>query len=230
MSDFNSAIAIQNQRLGITKAALPTDNAAAYAALLRADKVNELLMPFIGRNVEGFTEYTPSCFQQVFATAYAVDKDTSLSRARGEGRLATAVDHIRSVGTGFRKNVRLIEQFLGIEESTLIYNKRQYFRATMPEVTNLFQSAHYYNRMETSLAERENAAREGSSLSKEEKQRLLLTKGWTVDKIRQYTTEYISRAIAHRMPKTERHELLFGDLDFQSALKACGILKLSAAA
>lgn len=229
MSDFNSSLVTQLQRLSITKASLPTDNRAAYESLLRADKVNELLQPFLGRNVPGFTEHTPACFQQIFSTAFAVDTDTTLSYARGDGRLASTVDHIRSIGTGFRANVRALEAFLGIEEADLEYDKtRQRFKATMPVVTDLYQSAFYYDRMEKALAEREKASKSGKKLSKEQRQLHLLTPGWTEDKILQYTTEYIARAFARRMPNVDRHGLVAGDLTFERALKGCELIKLGA--
>jgi hypothetical protein len=229
MSDFNSAFLTQQQRLSIAKASLPSDNIAAYDSLIRADKVIELLQPFLGRPALGFTEYTPTCFQQIYATTFAVDTSTSLAKARGDGRLATAIDHIRSIGTGFRKSVRSIELFLGIEEAELVYSKKQNFQATMPEITDLYQSAYYYGQMEKALVERDKAATSGRKLSKEELQLHLLTPGWTKDKILQYTTEYISRAFAKRMPDAERRGLIQGGLKFEDALKKCELLPMAAA-
>jgi hypothetical protein len=230
MSDFNSAFLTQQQRLSIAKASLPSDNIAAYDSLIRADKVTDLLKPFLGRSVPGFTEYTPACFQQIFATAFAVDSKTSLAKARGDGRLATAVDHIRSIGNGFRHNVRSIERFLRIDEAELVYSKKQHFKATMPEITDLYQSAYYYGQMEKALVLRAKATASGEKLSKEELQLHLLTPGWTEDKILQYTTEYIARAFAKRMPDSERSGLIQGDLTFEDALKKCELLPMAAAA
>jgi hypothetical protein len=229
MSDFNSAFLTQQQRLAITKASLPSENIAAYDALIRADKVTDLLKPFLGRPAPGFTEYTPACFQQIFATTFAVDTNTSLTKARGDGRLATAIDSIRSIGSGFRHNVRAIEHFLRIEESELVYSRKRDFQATMPKISDLYQSAYYYGQMEKALVERDKAATSGRTLSKEELQLHLLTPGWTKDKILQYTTEYISRAFAKRMPDAERSGLIKGDLTFEDALKKCELLPMAAA-
>ena len=230
MSDFNSAFLTIQQRINITKAAVPSNNAAAYEALVRADKVTELLQPFLGRDTPGFTEYTPACFQQVFATTYAVNQGATLVEARGAGRLATAVDNIRSIGCGFRRNVRSIERFLGIDPAKLVNVKEKAFNATMPEVTDFYQSAYYYDLMNKALSERENMARSGKKLSAEERQLYLLNGAWTAQKILEYTTEYIARAITHRMPSQQRDGLISGDTSFQEALGECEIAKRLTAA
>lgn len=230
MSDFNSAFLTQRQRLSIAKSSLGSDNIAATEALSRADKVVELLEPYLGRNVPGFSEHTPACFQQIYSTAHALDTSTSLAQSRGHGRLATAVDSIRSIGSGFRRSVRQIERFLGIPEAELAARTKGNFRATMPVVGDLFQSAYYYAHMERALAEREIASNSGRPLSKEERDLHLLTPAWDEYKILQYTTEYIARAFTERMPEHERSELIRGDLPFEAALKECNLLPMTAAA
>lgn len=226
MSDFNSAFLSQKQRISIAKSSLPSDNIAAYESLLRADKVTALLEPYLGRDVPGFTQHTPACFQQVFATTFAVDQGSTLVEARGAGRLATAVGSIRSVGNGFKQNVRKLERFLGVVPATLVHVKEKSFSATMPEVTDFYQSAHYYELMDKALSVREDKIRTGEKLSDEQKELLLLTGTWTPQKILEYTTEYIARVIARRMPEHERTGLISGDTTFEDALKRCEIIKV----
>lgn len=230
MSNFNSALTEQMQRISVAKTVHKSNNVAAYEALVRADKVTELLAPFLGREVEGFTEHTPACFQQVFSTTFALDQGTTLAEARGAGRLATAIGSIRSVGSGFRKNVRRIEAFLQIDHAELVFVKDKALQATMPNVRVLYQSAYYFDKMNDGLAERMLAQESNEELSDEKRERLLLIRGWTPQKIVEYTTEYVARAIAYRMPKDARGDLINGNASFEDALKRCEINKVLTAA
>jgi hypothetical protein len=228
MSKFSEALTKQMQRLSIIKAQAAEDkNVAAYEALVRADKVLELLTPYLGREgqVTGYTEHTPACFQQVYATLIAVEDKKSLAQSRGDGRLSTVVQNIRSTGNGFRQTVRQIEQFLGIAESELVFVKTGDFHATLPEVTDLLTSGSYYEKMKIALHERQEKIDEGAKLSDEECQHFLIGGRWDAAKIVEYTTEYIARAFAKRMDADHRKALISGGASFENALDSLGLIK-----
>jgi hypothetical protein len=228
MSNFTEALTKQMQRLSLVKAqAIEDKNVAAYEALVRADKVLELLKPYLGREgqVAGYTEHTPGCFQQIYATIIAVEDRKTLAQARGDGRLSTVVQNIRSTGNGFRNSVRQIEQFLGIEHAKLEHVKAGDFDATLPEVTDLLTSGSYYELMKESLRSRQDRIDSGEKLSKEEREHLLIGDRWDATKIVEYTTEYIARAFARRMDSQERKSLISGDATFATALDSIGLIK-----
>jgi hypothetical protein len=228
MSNFTEALTKQMQRLSLVKAqAVEDKNVAAYEALVRADKVLELLTPYLGREgqVTGYTEHTPACFQQVYATLVAVEDKKTLAQARGDGRLSTVVQKIRSTGNGFRRTVRQIEQFLGITGSELVFVKSGDFHATLPEVTDLMTSGSYYARLDRQLRERDRLINSGEVLSDEQREQYLIGGRWDATKIAEYTTEYIARAIAKRMDAQQRKSLISGDTTFATALDSLGLIK-----
>jgi hypothetical protein len=228
MSEFTEAITKQMQRLSLVKAqAVEDKNRAAYEALVRADKVLELLTPYLGREdqVVGYTKHTPGCFQQIYATLVAVEDKKTLAQARGDGRLSTVVQNIRSTGNGFRRTVRQIEQFLGVTESELVHVKSGAFNATMPEVTDLLTSGSYYEKMKEGLHNRQERIDSGEELSDEECEHLLIGGKWDTTKIVEYTTEYIARAIAKRMDPNQRTALISGETTFANALDSIGLIK-----
>lgn len=228
MSKFSESLTKQIQRLALVKAnATEDNNRVAYEALVRADKVVELLAPYLGRedSVTGFTEHTPSCFQQVYATLFAVEDKRTLAQARGDGRLSTAVQQIRNTGNGFRNSVEHIELFLEIDHAELHHIKKGDFSATLPEVTDLLTSGSYYDRLYKNLKKREDLLKSEKPLSDEQKELYLIGPRWNEGKIIEYTTEYIARAFAYRMDADQRKNLIHGDSAFTTALDSLGLIK-----
>jgi hypothetical protein len=216
------------QRLSLVKAqAVEDKNRAAYEALVRADKVLELLTPYLGREdqVVGYTKHTPACFQQIYATLIAVEDKKSLVQARGDGRLSTVVQNIRSTGNGFRASVRQIERFLGIEPAELEFVKAGEFKATLPVVTDLLTSGSYYDRMDRGLRDRQRLINSGEELSEEQCEEYLIGGKWDATKIIEYTTEYIARAFSRRMDGGQRSALIGGGGSFEVALDSLGLVK-----
>jgi hypothetical protein len=230
MSNFDSALTNQMARLATARRALPTENKAAYESLARTDKVLDFLQPYLGHagDVQGFTQHTPGFFQHVYATLVAREFKESAAKTRGDGRLASAIDNIRSNGNGLNKAARSVEQFLGLEPSKLNYTAENHFKLTLPEVDVLPKSGDVFRVMEARLQERAREAKAGG-LTKEKKKELLLTPGWTESKIIEYTIEYLSRAFVFKMEDDVRHDLVRTTLPFSFALDTLELAALPAA-
>jgi hypothetical protein len=233
MSNFSNALATQTLRLSSTVSAIaPANNAAAISALVGAEKVNMFLEPYArkGKKIKGFTEFHPHFFQVLYSNLVALEYGASLARARGDGRLASSVDQVKSIGNGFGLAMKSIERFLQIEDGTTDKEtiKKRNLVAVFPTMQHLHRSGDILSNMIVRLGVRRNAIEymeAGGRIDALTKKSLLIGGRWDEARIIEYTIEYLSRAFAYALSEDVRHKLVAQGTEGISLREAMDSLK-----
>ena len=234
MSSFTSALATQELRQTAVAAYVqPMTNQAAQHSLIAAEKVNAFLAPYAKRanRIKGFTPLHPAFFHQLYSTLIALEYGASLARARGDGRLATTVDQVRSIGTGFGKSIGAIERFLKFDTDPAerrFISKRS-LKATFPIADQLHRSSDVFMTLIEKLDARRVLIRDhekhGTKLSKEDRDNKLIYGKWDEAKIIEYSIEYMARSFAIAMTDEVRHKLVTDGPEGFSLKQAMDTLK-----
>ena len=221
MTEFNNAVADQIIRLSAVEAHVPAKrNVKAQQAIIRSNKVADFISRYVsktGESSRGFTRFHPAFIQQMYNTLVALEIKSTLAQARGDGRVATGVDNVRSIGSGFHHAAPAIHEFLGLHTDFQLETVRKgALHISVPVAEQLEKSNQVFTRLQQRIAHRDMLTK----MSRAEKRRvldddmrhdLLLTGAWNSGKIIEYSIEYMARAFANAVNPDLRNELVRGD-------------------
>ena len=225
MTTFTESLSRQSARLAVTTHTLaPTLDDEASRSLTLVNKVNEFLAEYQGSR--GFSEYHPAFVVQMTTAMGSLELHKPLSLMRGNGRIATVIDHTKNTGNGMRRcadslvnallhQVEVMRQNGDVELNQPIPLDFHWIadnrtKISYPEADRLPKSTHVMAVLQSLLDSRRGL--EGVRLSKEVRKNLLLTKGWTEAKIISYTIELLARAFAYKVDPDKRLNLVEGDV------------------
>ena len=216
-------------RLGANPMVLASNNPAALAAQTRAEKINKLIAPIArklraGYKVTNWTGVHVPFIHCFYDTALALEYGSSLTRARGDGRLSTIVDNVRPIGNGFQKSADAIIRFNELNE--LIGNvelqrvDKGALHATFPSANLILKSGPMFTRMLNKLDIRDQMIRSGVKLGDREKREYLISGRWNAGRIIEQTVEFAARSFAFGLDEEIRHNLVANPIDGLSISKA----------
>lgn len=214
---FDSEHAKVTLRLGANPLILASNNAAALAAQNRAEKINSVIAPIAkalrqGYKVNNWTGAHVPFIHCFYDTALALEHGTSLTRARGDGRLSTLVDNVRPIGNGFRASagsiIRFNEMNDVIGDIEMVRIDKGVLHATFPYANMIYKSGPMFTRMLQKLDVRRAMIESGAKLSDKEKRDYLIHTRWTASRIIEQTVEFAARSFAIGLDDYTRRKLV----------------------
>ena len=197
------------------------NNSQALKATQRSEKLNAFLSLYqdpSGKNTSKswMAGLHPVMFHQLFNVCAAMEDKTTLAVSRGHGRVATELDLVRSIGTGFNKSAGAIHKFLRFDtplEMEVV--KQGNCHISVPVTDRLERSKYVLARLSKLINFRDHIleldpAKRRMMLDSDTRSRLLLYGSWNSGKIIEYSLEYMARAFAIHMRSDDREELMNG--------------------
>ena len=192
-------------RQAATEAHLPSTNSVADECIRQA----KAELHFIKRyeKTKGWTKYHTPFVMQMMSCLRQLEKKISLTRSRGDGRLATILDVTQNTGCGLARAMRSVETFNDLEpaEREIGPSKTSY-----PLIDILPYSSKVLSRLDYRIMSRKDM-RGRRGLLESERRSLLLDSAMTDDALIRQTIEYMARAFARQVDPEIRHELICGD-------------------
>lgn len=185
---------------------LPSESPEIEAAIEQA----KVELAFIDRftNTKGWSRFHPAFIVQVMSCLRSLETKASLTKTRGDGRLATILDVTRTNGNGVARAMGSIEKF-----NDLTPAEREVGPAgvTYPLVNLLPYSSRVLGRLDWRIAARREARPHKRRFTESERASLLLDSTMTDHAVIGNTIEYLARAFARQVDPEVRHELISGD-------------------
>ena len=207
MNDFNTGRNVLTLRTAAARAHVaPTNDADAQQSIALLEEVNRFTSIF--KKTNGFSEYHPCLMANTVACAQSIVQHRPLASVRGNGRMATVSDHMRSIGHGMKRASKSIAQLYDLD---LVWKVDPRTGAAYPFVNgDMPRSSVILAELKAILNERAKYAND-RVIRKSTRDRLLLKRDWTDSKIIAYTIELLSRLFAAAMADEQRAELVDGD-------------------
>ena len=192
----------------IRQAALESQLASATPEVQDLIKQCREELNFIDRfkNTQGWSRFHPSFVMQVMSCLRSIDKKISLTKARGDGRLATLLDVTKTNGNGLGRAMGSIEIFNDLFPADRTVESG----ITYPVIDLLPYGSKVLGRLDRRIMARRTARPHKSCYSKSERESLLLDSSMTDDSIIANTIEYLARAFALQVDPEVRHGLVSG--------------------
>lgn len=231
---FDSEHSKVTLRLGANPLILAENNVAARAAQNRAEKINSVIAPIAkalrqGYKVNNWTGAHVPFIHCFYDTALALEYGTSLTRARGDGRLSALVDNVRPIGTGFRASADAIIKFNEmndvIGDIEMVRIDKGVLHATFPYADMIYKSGPMFSRMLEKLDIRQALIKSGAKLSRKEKKDYLIHSRWSASRIIEQTVEFAARSFAIGLDDYTRSKLVTQPIEGMSIRDALESLK-----
>ena len=221
MSTYSLAVAELGQRayLAANHLSSKSDLVSQNKVALLQTRVQEFIQSCAGR--PNFSAHHPALFISVDSLVDSLVNHCSATQARGNGRIATITDHIRTTGSGLRTALPSIRKFLG-QQQPIDWHVDRRTGLSFPvdeKVTRTHVTiSQLYDKLEDRKRLIEDHAKNGTKPSKEEARQYLLGTSWDAGKILSYTIEGAARSVAFAMPSDSRAELINGGLPLLDAI------------
>lgn len=226
---FDSEHAKVTLRLGANPMVLAANNPAAIAAQTRAEKINKIISPIArklraGYKVTNWTGVHVPFIHCFYDTALALEVGSSLTRARGDGRLSTMVDNVRPIGSGFNASAESIIRFNELNDLIGDIEMQRVdkgtLHATFPSANLILKSGPMFTRMLDKLLIRDQMIKSGAKLGLKEKKEYLISGRWNAGRIIEQTVEFAARSFAFGLDDETRHNLISNPIEDISITQA----------